>query len=51
MHAAVVLKTRSPSLMLYPVKPKRKDSFHYEDYREAWKLLRAGTRTTSSSSE
>jgi len=44
LPAAVVLKTRSLSLMLYPLKPKRRNSFHYESYREAWNLLR--TKTT-----
>jgi hypothetical protein len=42
--AVVVLKTRSLSLMLCPVQPMRRDCYRYEGYREAWKLLRGGTR-------
>ncbi len=42
--AAVVLKTRSLSLMLCPVRPHRRGSFRYERYREAWPLLRIAKR-------
>lgn len=43
LPAAVVLQTRSLCLMLCPVQHPRKDSFHYEVYREAWTLLRKTT--------
>ena len=42
--AAVVLKTKSLSLMLCPVQPMLRDCYKYEGYREAWKLLRSGAR-------
>jgi hypothetical protein len=49
--AAVVLKTKSLCLMLCPVRKQqmRSDSYCYERYREAWKLLRDGTTRPSSS--
>ncbi|MFY9680520.1 MAG: group I intron-associated PD-(D/E)XK endonuclease [Candidatus Sulfotelmatobacter sp.] len=42
--AAVVLKTKSLSLMLCPVQPMQRDCYKYEGYRDAWKLLRLGYR-------
>jgi hypothetical protein len=42
--AAVVLKTKSSDLMLCPVQPMRRDCYRYEGYREAWKLLRSGSK-------
>jgi PD-(D/E)XK endonuclease len=41
--AAVVLKTKSSDLMLCPVQQPMRDRYLYEDYREAWKLLRSRT--------
>jgi hypothetical protein len=40
LPAPVVLKTKSNDLMLCPVRTPRRNSFHYEHYREAWPLLR-----------
>jgi hypothetical protein len=42
--AAVVLKTRSLCLMLCPVQLMKRDCYKYESYREAWKLLRSGSK-------
>jgi PD-(D/E)XK endonuclease len=42
--ATVVLKTKSSDLMLCPVRPMRRNCYKYESYREAWKLLRSGTK-------
>ena len=42
--AASVLKNKGTELMLCPVQPMRRDCYKYEGYREAWKLLRSGTR-------
>jgi hypothetical protein len=30
--------------MLYPLQPMRPDRYKFEVYREAWKLLRDGTK-------
>jgi PD-(D/E)XK endonuclease len=38
--ASVVLKNKSCDLMLCPVVEPESYRFHYEQYREAWKLLR-----------
>jgi len=44
LPAPVVLKTKSNMLMLCPIQPtRRKDSYRYESYREAWKLLSSST--------
>jgi PD-(D/E)XK endonuclease len=40
LPASVVLKTKSSYLMLCPVRQPESYRFHYEHYREAWKLLR-----------
>jgi len=42
--AAAVLKRKGTELMLYPVQAARRDRYKYEVYREAWKLLRSGTK-------
>ncbi len=39
--ASVVLRTKGSDLMLCPVRPRRRDGFKYECFREAWKLLRS----------
>lgn len=41
--ASAVLRTKSCDLMLCPVQTPRRDSYLYEGYREAWKLLRNRT--------
>jgi len=47
--AAAVLKKKGTELMLYPVQALRADRYKYEVYREAWKLLRGGTKRPASS--
>jgi hypothetical protein len=42
--AAAVLKKKGTELMLYPLQPMRPDRYKFEVYREAWKLLRDGTK-------
>jgi hypothetical protein len=44
LPSSVVLKTRSKELMLCPVRPRKRDRYRYEAYREAWKLLRSGNK-------
>jgi hypothetical protein len=47
--AAAVLKKKGTELMLYPVQAMRAGRYKYEVYREAWKLLRGGTKRPASS--
>jgi hypothetical protein len=47
--ATVVLKTKSSDLMLCPVRRMRRNCYKYEGYREAWNLLRSGTKRSVSS--
>ncbi|MGA8503477.1 MAG: group I intron-associated PD-(D/E)XK endonuclease [Candidatus Sulfotelmatobacter sp.] len=47
--AGAVLKKKGTELMLYPLQAVRRDRYKYEVYREAWKLLRDGTKRPSSS--
>jgi len=42
--AAAVLKKKGTELMLYPLQTMRRDRYKYEVYREAWNLLRSGTK-------
>ncbi len=49
--AAVVLKTKSCDLMLCPVQRRRRDSYLYEHYREAWHLLRSGKKPRAVAAE
>jgi hypothetical protein len=43
--ASVVFKTKSSDLMLCPVQKRvRRDGYKYEAYREAWNLLRTGSK-------
>lgn len=43
LPSSVVLKTKSDTLMLCPVRPKAHVRYRYEVYREAWHLLFSGT--------
>jgi hypothetical protein len=40
LPSPVVLKTKSNDLMLCPVRPRKRDRYQYESYREAWHLLK-----------
>jgi hypothetical protein len=43
LPSPIVLKTKSHDLMLCPVRQPKHDKYRYEDYREAWNLLRNTT--------
>ena len=43
LPSSVVLKTKGHDLMLCPVRQPKCDRYLYEEYREAWKLLRGVT--------